>query len=309
MSHTNGSKGSVSKALEIRGPIQISDHVFVIAEIGINHNGDLEVAKQLIDIAKKAGCDAVKFQKRTIEKVYTKEALDTPRESPWGKTQRAQKEGLEFGIKQYDEIDRYCKQVGIHWSASAWDVDSQKFLQKYDVYFNKIASPMLTHIPLLEEVAREKKHTYISTGMSDFAQIDKAVDIFKKANCSFTLMHCVSVYPAEDSELNLSMIQTLQERYKCPVGYSGHEVGVFGPLAAVLLGASAIERHITLNRSMYGSDQSASLEPRGMEYVVRDIRALRSAFGDGVKRVLDKEAVNAKKLRYYWQPEEKVKQA
>lgn len=301
--------GGSKKAVENRGAIHMPDRVFIIAEIGINHNGDVEIAKRLIDVAKNAGCDAVKFQKRTIDKVYTKEVLDSPRESPWGKTQRAQKEGLEFNGEQYDEIDHYCKQVGVQWSASCWDVGSQKFLQRYNVRFNKIASPMLTCLPLLKEVAGEKRHAYISTGMSDFAEIDRAVEIFRKADCPFTLMHCVSVYPAQDDDLNLMMIQTLRERYKCPVGYSGHEIGVFGPLVAVMLGATAIERHITLDRSMYGSDQASSLEPRGIEYVVRDIRSLRVALGDGVKRVLDKESHNAKKLRYYWQPEEPIRHA
>lgn len=298
--------GKPKGTLESRGAIP--EYVFIIAEIGINHNGDLAIAKQLIDVAKAAGCDAVKFQKRTLDKVYTKEVLDAPRESPWGKTQRAQKEGLEFKKEHYDEIDRYCKSAGIQWSASAWDVDSQKFLQGYGVSFNKIASPMLTHIPLLKEVAKEKRQTYISTGMSDFAQIDRAVEIFRKSGCPFTLMHCVSVYPAQDNELNLLAIQTLRERYHCPVGYSGHEVGTFGPLTAVMLGATAIERHVTLNRSMYGSDQSASLEPKGLEYVVRDIRALRASLGDGVKRVLAQESANAKKLRYYWNPQDPVRQ-
>jgi N-acetylneuraminate synthase len=302
MSQTNSTVAAAPKGLEIHGPIQIPAHVFVIAEIGINHNGDLDIAKQLIDVAHKTGCDAVKFQKRTLDKVYTKEVLDTPRESPWGTTTRQQKEGLEFGKKQYDEIDRYCKQLGIQWSASAWDVDSQKFLQQYDLPFNKIASPMLTHLPLLEETAKEGRHTYISTGMSDFAQIDTAVEIFKKHKCPYTLMHCLSVYPAKDEELNILCIQTLRERYKCPVGYSGHEVGLLGPLIAVMLGATSVERHITLNRSMYGSDQSASLEPRGLEYLVRDLRALNATLGDGVKRVSTVEAANAKKLRYYWQP-------
>ena len=289
-------------ALDIRGGFRIPEQIFMIAEIGINHNGDINIAKQLIDVAKAAGCDAVKFQKRTLDKVYTKEVLDTPRESPWGTTTRQQKQGLEFGQKEFGEIDRYCEQAGIQWSASAWDVDSQKFLQQYDLPFNKIASPMLTHLPLIEEVAREGRHTYISTGMSTFDEIDMAAQTFKDHKCPFTLMHCLSVYPAKDEELNLMCIQTLRERYNCPVGYSGHEVGLLGPLLAVMLGASAVERHITLDRAMYGSDQSASLEPRGLEYLVRDLRALRAVLGDGVKRVTTTESANAKKLRYYWKP-------
>jgi N-acetylneuraminate synthase len=279
-----------------------SNDVFVLAEIGINHNGSLEIAKKLIDTAKAAGCDAVKFQKRTIDTVYTKEVLEQPRESPWGKTQRAQKEGLEFSKAQYDQIDAYCKQVGIKWSASAWDVESQKFLRPYNLSFNKIASPMITHMPLLKACAEEGRHTYISTGMSDYKDIDAAVKIFQDAKCAFTLMHCLSVYPAQDAELNLSLIGELKKRYNCPVGYSGHEVGVLPSVLAVMLGAVAIERHITLDRAMYGSDQSASLEPRGLEIMVRDIRAITPMLGDGVKRVTTVEASNAKKLRYYWQP-------
>ncbi len=277
-----------------------ADHVYVIAEIGINHNGDLEIAKQLIDVAKKAGCDAVKFQKRTIDLVYTKDVLDSPRESPWGSTQRAQKEGLEFGRDEYDEIDRYCRNAGIDWFASAWDEQSLTFLQSYDLKHHKIASAMLTHIPFVEAVAEEGKHTYISTGMSAFEDVDKCVDIFSRRGCPFSLMHCVSVYPAADEELNLRCIPTLKARYRCDVGYSGHEVGILAPAIAVMLGATSIERHITLNRSMYGSDQSASLEPRGLEYVVRDIRSLSGMLGDGVKRCSEAEAKVAKKLRYYW---------
>jgi N-acetylneuraminate synthase len=278
----------------------VPGHVYVIAEIGINHNGDLDIAKQLIDVAHRAGCDAVKFQKRTIDLVYSKDVLDAPRESPWGTTQRAQKEGLEFGREEYDEIDRYCRQLGIDWFASAWDEQSLKFLQSYDLKHHKVASAMLSHIPFVEAVAEEGKHTYISTGMSTFDEIDRCVEVFAKRGCSFSLMHCVSVYPATDEELNLLCIRTLKERYRCDVGYSGHEIGILAPVIAVMLGATSIERHITLNRSMYGSDQSASLEPRGIEYVVRDIRALSPMLGDGVKRCSEAEAKVAKKLRYFW---------
>ena len=290
------------KGIPIHVPFQIPDHVFVIAEIGINHNGDLDLAKQLIDAAKKADCDAVKFQKRDIDKVYAKEVLDSPRQSPWGTTTRQQKEGLEFGKMEFDEIDRYCRKAGIQWSASAWDADSQKFLQGYRLPFNKIASPMLTHWPLVSEIAAEGIPTYISTGMSELDEVARAVKIFRKFRCPFTLMHCVSAYPAKDDELNLLCIQTLRERFQCPVGYSGHEVGVFGPLAAVMLGATAIERHITMDRTMYGSDQSASLEPKGLALMMRDLRALRGALGDGEKRVLRTEKANAKKLRHFWKP-------
>lgn len=183
---------------------------FVIAEIGINHNGDIQIAKNLIDIAKNAGCDAVKFQKRNLNTVYTRELLDSPRESPWGTTQRDQKNGLEFGKEEYDIIDAYCKENNIEWLASAWDVESQNFLKQYESNYNKVASAMLTHIPLLTEIAREKKHTFISTGMSTFRTIDQAVAIFKDNNCPFTLLHCVSTYPCEDNECNLSVMKELK---------------------------------------------------------------------------------------------------
>ena len=278
---------------------RIPKHVFIIAEIGINHNGDIEIAKQLIDMAKDAGCDAVKFQKRTIDIVYSKEYLDSPRESPWGTTQREQKEGLEFGKEEYDIIDAYCKEKGIDWFASAWDIESQKFLRQYELKYNKVASAMLTHTDFLKAAAEERKNTFISTGMSTYEDIDVAVDIFKANNCPFTLMHCVSVYPADDNELNLLGILELQRRYNSDVGYSGHEVSVLPSVLAVMLGAVAIERHITLDRAMYGSDQSASLERRGLEYVVRDVRRLTTILGDGEKKMLDKEREVAQKLRYF----------
>ncbi len=208
--------------------------IFIIAEIGINHNGDLGIAKQLIDVAKIAGADAVKFQKRTIDLVYTKEMLDSPRESPWGTTQRAQKEGVEFGLDEYREIDAYCKGKGIEWFASAWDLESQKFLRQFDLKYNKIASAMIVYEDLLREVASEKKHTFISTGMTEFEQIDRAVEIFKGADCPFELMHCVSTYPMNDESANLNRIKTLRDLYKCDVGYSGHEVGLAVSYAAAL---------------------------------------------------------------------------
>lgn len=271
--------------------------VFFIAEIGINHNGDLELAKKLIHEAKLAGCDAVKFQKRTIDVVYSKDELDKYRESPWGTTNREQKLGLEFEEKEFQEIDRYCKELGIAWTASTWDVFSQRFLQKFNVPFNKIASPMITHLELLEIIAKEGKKTYISTGMSGFNEIDKAVEIFRKHNCPFELMHCVSTYPMNDADANLNAILTLKERYKCDVGYSSHEVGICVTLAAVAMGASSIERHITLDRAMYGSDQSASLEIAGLNRLVRDIRSIETAFGNGKKEILEIEVGSMKKLR------------
>ena len=273
--------------------------IFVIAEIGINHNGDIALAKQLIDIAKKAGCNAVKFQKRTIDIVYTKELLDSPRESPWGRTQRAQKEGLEFGREEYDIIDGYSRKSGIPWFASAWDVGSQTFLQQYNLPYNKVASAMLTYPPLLEAISAERKPTFISTGMSTYREIDAAVAIFRDNDCPFTLMHTVSTYPSEDSECNLQAIRSLVERYRRPVGYSGHERGILPTLLAPALGAVAIERHITLDKKMYGSDQAASLEPPELQELVNGIRAIPAILGDGSRTVSEKEAAIAKKLRYF----------
>lgn len=275
----------------------MNEHVYIIAEIGINHNGDIETAKKLIDWAAMAGCDAVKFQKRTIDKVYTKEYLDSYRESPWGTTQRAQKEGLEFGEKEYDLIDAYCKERKIDWFASAWDVDSQLFLQKYECKYNKVASAMLVNIPLLEIIAKEKKYTFISTGMSNYEEIDAAIKIFKDNDCPFELMHCNSTYPMPKEDANLRMIQTLRNKYGCKVGYSGHENGRIVSVAAAVLGASSIERHITLDRSMYGSDQAASLEVSELLRLVSDIRLVENIMGDGEKRLSEAEASVRDKLR------------
>lgn len=224
--------------------------IFIIAEVGINHNGDVEIAKQLIDVAKDAGADAVKFQKRTLDLVYTKELLDSPRKSPWGTTQREQKEGLEFGLEEYKEIDAYCKYVGIEWFASAWDLESQQFLRQFACKYNKIASAMIVYEDLLREVASEKKHTFISTGMSEIKQIDRAVEIFRAADCPFELMHCVSMYPMQDEDANLSCIKVLRDRYQCDIGYSGHEVGLAVSYAAAAVGITSLERHITLDRAI-----------------------------------------------------------
>ena len=274
--------------------------VFFTAEIGINHNGDLEIAKKLIDVAVEAGCDAVKFQKRTVEKVYSKDVLDTPRESPWGKTTREQKLGLEFGKDEYNIIDKYCKEKNIEWYASSWDIDSQLFLQNYDLKHNKVASAMLTNHKLLEVIAKEKKYTFISTGMSTMDEIRDAVKIFKKYDCPHSLQHSNSSYPMEESEANINCITTLQKEFKCDVGYSGHEAaGYLICVCAVVLGATSIERHITLGRSMYGSDQAASLEPIGLERVVKDIRRIEKVLGDGEKRVWPSEIPVMKKLRAY----------
>ena len=271
--------------------------VFFIAEIGINHNGDMKVCKELIDLAVQAGANAVKFQKRDIETVYTKEFLDSPRESPWGKTQRDQKAGLEFNKSEYEEINNYCKKKKIEWFASAWDLKSQIFLKQFNCKYNKIASAMLIYKELLEMVAKEQKHTFISTGLSDMKNIEEAVKIFKKHNCPFELMHCVSTYPMKSSDANLKMINTLKEKFKCKVGYSGHESGLTVTYAAVSLGASSIERHITLDRAMYGSDQAASLAPPGLKKIIPEIRRIEQALGDGIKRILEDEILIAKKLR------------
>ena len=274
--------------------------VFIVAEIGINHNGDVELVKKMIDVAKSAGCDAVKFQKRTVEKVYSKEVLDSPRDSPWGKTTRDQKFGIEFGKREYDEIDRYCFLHDMEWYASAWDVDSQKFLRQYNLKHNKIASAMLTDYKLLETVAEEKKLTFISTGMSTMDEVRKAVEIFKKYDCPFELMHCNSAYPMDISEANLLCIPALKKEFNCNVGYSGHEVaGYLVCVSAVLLGATSIERHMSLDRTLYGSDQVASLEPLGWIRLVRDIRKIKQILGDGKKRVWDSELPAKKKLRKF----------
>jgi N-acetylneuraminate synthase len=271
---------------------------FTIAEIGINHNGNIDIAKKLIDEAAKVGFDAVKFQKRTIDVVYSKEILDSPRESPWGNTQREQKEGLEFGSDQYDEIDKYCKKQNIFWFASAWDTESLKFLDKYNVNYNKIASAMITDLNFLEEVAKRKKHTFISTGMSTSKNIDDAVKIFSNNNCSFELMHCVSTYPCKSEDVNLNVIDSLKKKYNCKVGYSGHENGIIISLAAFVKGISSLERHITLDRSMYGSDQSASLELRGIRELMTGIEKIKSSMGDGeIGKIIEDEKVIAKKLR------------
>ena len=280
--------------------------IFIVAEIGINHNGDVGIAKDLIKVAKEAGCDAVKFQKRTLENVYSQEELDKQRESPWGTTNREQKEGLEFGQQEYEQIDSYCKELGIEWFASAWDVESQNFLKQFDLKYNKIASAMMVDSDLLRIVAAEGRHTFISTGMSNLEEIDCAVEIFKKSGCPFEVMHCVSTYPMADTDANLNCISTLRDRYSCDVGYSGHEVGLAVSYAAAALGITSLERHITLDRAMYGSDQSASIEPAALNSLVGAVRKIEMAMGDGQKQVLQSEIPIAKKLRSHlkWEASE-----
>ena len=271
--------------------------IFLIAEIGINHNGDIDICKELIDAASDAGCDAVKLQKRDINKVYTQEFLNSPRKSPWGETQRKQKEGLEFDMDNYKEINEYCKSKSIQWFASAWDINSQIFLRHFNCKFNKIASAMILHTDLLKLVAEEGKHTFISTGMSTYDDIQNAVDIFRSYDCPFELMHTISTYPMKDEDANLNLIKTLKSRYKCDVGYSGHEVGLAISYAAAALGISSLERHITLDRAMYGSDQSASIEPSGLRQLVGAVRKIESAMGNGKKTIIEAEVPIARKLR------------
>ena len=271
---------------------------YLIAEIGINHNGDINVVKKLIKNSKDCGFDAVKFQKRTIDIVYDEKTLDTPRESPWGKTTRDQKLGLEFEKPQYDEIDNYCKEVGIEWFGSAWDIKSLEFLDNYDLKFNKIASAMIVDHKFLNEVAKKNKHTFISTGMSTKADIDNAVSIFKKNNCSFELMHCVSTYPMKVEDANLITINQLKNEYNCNVGYSGHENGVVVSLVAIMLGITSLERHITLDRTMYGSDQAASLELSGMKDLTMSMNKILLSLGEpSLGKIIDDEIPIAKKLR------------
>ena len=270
---------------------------FLIAEIGINHNGDVELVKRMISAAKDADFDAVKFQKRTIDLVYTKEFLDGSRESPWGTTQRAQKQGLELSDSDYAEIDRTCKELGIQWFASAWDLESLKSVRRFEVPFHKVASPMLGHTPLLREIAAEGKKTFISTGMSTLDEIDRVVALFREAGCPFELMHCNSTYPMRMEDANLACIPMLRERYGVDVGYSGHETCLITVcVAAVALGATSLERHVTLDRSMYGSDQAASIECKSLRSFVTAVRAVPGILGDGVKRVNETELPIREKL-------------
>ena len=271
---------------------------FLIAEIGINHNGDMAIAKEIMDAATDAGFDAVKFQKRTVDAVYTKDYLDGPRESPWGTTQREQKEGLEFGTAEYDEIDAYCREKGLQWTASCWDLSSLGFLRKYDPPFHKIASPMLGHMPLLRETAKDGKKTFISTGMSKLEEIDEVMEIFSQANCPVELMHCNSTYPMQAEDANLLCIPMLRDRYGVDVGYSGHETSLVTVcVAATALGATSIERHVTIDRTMYGSDQAASIETKALRSLVTAVRAIPAALGTGEKILGSSELEAREKLR------------
>ena len=272
--------------------------VFITAEIGTNHVGSIDIAKKIIDVAVETGCDAVKFQKKDVENIYSKEFLDTYLESPWGTTQRSMRLNREFSIEQFKEIDDYCRTKKIEWYVSCWDTKSQIEMRQFNTKYNKVASAMLTHEKLLHLIAEERKHTFISTGMSTIDDVEKAVNIFKKHDCPFELMHTNSSYPSTLDEANLYVISELQKKFKCEVGYSGHEKSAYLVcVCAVMLGATSIERHITIDRTLYGHDQAASLEPLGLRRLVRDIRAVDKILGDGKKRIWDSELETAKKLR------------
>lgn len=274
--------------------------IFLIAEIGLNHNGKISLAKKLIDQAKKIGFDAVKFQKRTPETTTPQSKKDLIRNTPWGEITYLQyKKKIEFEKKEFDIINDYCQKKNIIWFASPWDIKSVQFLKKYNLKYNKIASPVLTNLELVNKIAQQKKHTFISTGMSKMENVTKAVNIFKSHKCKFTLMHCVSAYPCEDKNLNLKMIQTLKEKFRVDVGYSGHEKSVSPSLMAACLGATAIERHITLDRTMWGTDQASSLEPGGMRILVELIRRFELAIGDGKKKFLVAEKIKFKENKYW----------
>ncbi|HBM45784.1 MAG: N-acetylneuraminate synthase [Parcubacteria group bacterium GW2011_GWF2_38_76] len=269
---------------------------FIIGEIGINHNGDVAVAKRLIEVAKNAGCDAVKFQKRTIDIVYRPEELAMPRENLFGKTNGDLKRGLEFGQKEYEEIDRYCKEIGIIWFASPWDEDSVDFLEQFNPPCYKVASASLTDSGLLSHIKTKGRPIILSTGMSTMKEIEYAFKVLGKEN--LIILHTVSTYPSENDECNLAVMGTLKNKFKdVPIGYSGHERGIVISVAAVALGACVIERHITLDRAMWGSDQAASIEPKGLELLVRDIRMVETAIGSPEKKVYEKEIAIKKKLR------------
>lgn len=272
--------------------------VFIIAELGTNHMGDVKIIKKLIDVAVSAGCNAVKLQKRNVEKIFTKEFLDSPIESPWGTTQRDMRLHRELNDKQFRQIDLHCKRKKIPWFVSCWDVESQIHMRKFRTKFNKVPSAMLVHEKLLHAITEENKYTFISTGMSSLKDIEKAVKIFRKYHCPFELMHCHSAYPMPPEEANLKLIPFLRKKFRCKVGYSGHEsAATYVSLPAVFLGATSIERHITLDRASYGTDQAASLEPKGLNTMIRDIRILEKIMGDGKKRVWKSEIPNLKKLR------------
>jgi N-acetylneuraminate synthase len=286
----------MSKTVNLGGrPVGDGHPAYIIAEIGINHNGSVELAKKLVDVAVESGCDAVKFQKRTVEVVYSAEELAKPRENPFGLTNGDLKRGLEFGKAEYKEIDTYCREKGIPWIASCWDEASVDFIEQFAPPFYKIASASLTDDNLLRHYRKYGRPIILSTGMSDVKLIEHAVEVL--GTDDLILLHCTSTYPSKPSELNLAGVTTLRERFGIPVGYSGHEVGLATSVAAAVLGACVVERHITLDRSMWGSDQAASVEPQGISRMVRDIRTIEVALGDGDIKIYDSEKPIISKLR------------
>ncbi len=273
---------------------------FLIAEIGINHNGSLIIAKKLIDLASKYNFDAVKFQKRDLNICIPNDQKNLIRSTPWGNiTYLNYKKKIELSYKNFIELKKYCKKKGIDIFCSAWDLNSQKIIKSLNFKYNKVASAMLTNLPLLKVIAKEKKYTFISTGMSNIKDIDRAVKIFKREKCKFTIMHCVSTYPAAVEDLNLSLISFFKKRYKCPIGYSGHEDSVSPSIVAYLLGASSIERHITLDRSMWGTDQSASLSEDGIRNLTSVINKIPKMIGNGKKKFIREEKNMLKKFKYW----------
>ena len=287
----------VKESIQISGRrVGSNETPYLIAEIGINHNGDIDIAKKLIDKAVEFGFDAVKFQKRTIEIVFTPEELARSRESPFGATNGDLKRGLEFGVEEYREIDSYCRSKNIQWFCSPWDEQSVDFLEPFNPVCYKVASASLTDQGLLRRIKATGRPILLSTGMSTIEEVDKAVDTL--SSTELLIMHTTSTYPSKDEELNLAVIDTLRNRYKVPIGYSGHEVGVMPSLMAIVgFGACAVERHITLDRAMWGSDQAASLEPRGMELLAKYTKQWLTVRGDSTKRVLDSEVPIQQKLR------------
>ena len=286
----------MSKVVKI-GKYNVGDlsHCFIIAEIGINHNGDINLAKKLIKMAHDLGADAVKFQKRTVDVVYTQHELEMERPNPFGNTNGDLKRGLEFGYDEYREIDEYCKSLSILWFASCWDEESVDFIEQFNPPCHKIASACLTNDKLISYIKNKGRPILLATGMSTQEQIDHAVDILGQDN--LVIMHCTSTYPSSEAELNLNVIPNYMEKYECPIGYSGHEKGVFPSVLAASMGACAIERHITTDRTLWGSDHPASLEPEGLRRLIRDIRLLNTLKGDGKKVVYESELPIIKKLR------------
>ena len=268
----------------------------IIAEVGINHNGSLEIARGCIDVAKMAGADVVKFQKRDLEIVYS-HCWDDPRKSPWGDTQGAQKNQLELSQSDFDEIDRHCAEVNMDWTASAWDIKSLEFLDRYDLKSLKVASPMVASMEFLQAVAERRKEVYLSTGACDLSMVDDAVEVFTKAGCPFVLMHCVLAYPMPPALANLTVLDLYRKRYGCRVGWSGHERGLDISFAAAGFGIHAIERHLTLSKLLYGSDQEASLDPQEFTDLCHGLRRIESAMGRPIKAILPEEEKNAWKLR------------